>query len=92
VEILIGTTDAIVNPAKLESLGLIARTANPDNQRVKEAVLTEAGEQMRRAIGAARHRIFDDVQRSWSAADRAELLRLVRRLADDMAAKLVQAD
>jgi DNA-binding MarR family transcriptional regulator len=78
--------------AKLESLGLIARTANPDNRRVKEAVLTEAGEQMRRAIGAARHRIFDDVQRSWSAADRAELLRLVRRLADDMAAKLVQAD
>jgi len=78
--------------AKLESLGLIARTANPDNQRVKEAVLTEAGERMREAIGTARHRVFDDVQRHWSATDRAELLRLVRKLADDMSVRLVQED
>ncbi|HEY2756006.1 MAG TPA: MarR family transcriptional regulator [Pseudolabrys sp.] len=78
--------------AKLESLGLINRAANLNNQRVKEAVLTEAGEQMREAIGAARHRVFDDVQRHWSAADRAELLRLVRKLADDMAERLVQED
>jgi DNA-binding MarR family transcriptional regulator len=76
--------------AKLESLGLIRRTANPGNLRVKEAVLTDTGERMREAIGTARHRVFDDVQRHWSAADRSELLRLVRKLADDMAARLVQ--
>jgi DNA-binding MarR family transcriptional regulator len=78
--------------AKLESLGLIMRTANPGNLRVKEAVLTDAGERMQEAIGAARHRVFDDVQRNWTAADRAELLRLVRKLADDMTARLVQED
>ncbi|MFJ2989631.1 MarR family winged helix-turn-helix transcriptional regulator [Collimonas sp. NPDC087041] len=68
--------------AKLEELGLVTRSPSELDQRVKEAVVTEAGRRMVDQIGAARNRLFDEVLADWDAKDRAELTRLVRKLAD----------
>ena len=76
--------------AKLEELGLVERKPSPDDQRVRQAVLTEAGQQVSRAIGRGRQKVFDRVQADWSARDKSELARLVRKLADDMTAHLVE--
>jgi len=68
--------------AKLEELGLVTRSPSELDQRVKEAVVTEAGRRMVDQIGAARNRLFDEVLADWDVKDRAELTRLVRKLAD----------
>lgn len=74
---------------KLEALGLVQRKACRDDQRIRQAMVTAKGRKMVAAIGVARQRIFDDIQKDWSAQDRAQLTRLVRRLAEGMREKLV---
>ncbi len=76
--------------SKLETLGLVERQQGRADQRVREAVATKAGRKMVEAIGSARRRMYDEIQKDWSAGDRAELTRLVRKLADDMAATFIE--
>jgi len=68
--------------AKLETLGLIARRARGEDQRVRAAEITKEGEVVARAIGAARQRLFDRLFASWSDEDREAVGRLNRKLAD----------
>ncbi|MFZ6646971.1 MarR family winged helix-turn-helix transcriptional regulator [Undibacterium sp. TJN25] len=68
--------------AKLEEMGLITRTPGKTDQRVREAEVTEAGRLMVEQISEARNRMIDEVLADWSAKDRTELTRLVRKLAD----------
>jgi DNA-binding MarR family transcriptional regulator len=71
--------------AKLESLGLVERRPGAD-KRVREAVVTEDGRRMTAAIDAARGRMQNAALAGWSAKDRADLVRLVRKLADEAVA------
>ena len=68
--------------AKLEALGLVARQVNAQDARIKEAVVTDAGRRMTRALDAAREKIFAAVLSEWNREDVATLARLMRKLAD----------
>jgi DNA-binding MarR family transcriptional regulator len=68
--------------AKLESLGLVGRRVNAQDGRVKEAVITEQGRAMARALDGAREKIFQSVLAGWDKHDISELARLMRKLAD----------
>ena len=68
--------------AKLESLGLVGRQVNAQDARVKEAVATDQGRAMARALDGAREKVFASVLADWDRQDVADLARLMRRLAD----------
>ena len=68
--------------AKLESLGLVGRQVNAQDARIKEAVATEQGRAMARALDGAREKIFAAVLADWEPRDVTELARLLRKLAD----------
>ncbi len=70
--------------ARLEELGLVARRGGKTDRRVREAAVTKKGLAMTRAIDKARERIAGPVLARWSAADRQTLIRLVRKLVDDV--------
>ena len=72
--------------AKLESLGLVARCPDGADRRRSMARLTDAGRARVRAIAVARRRLLGQALVEWSAADRATLAKLTRRLADTLAA------
>jgi DNA-binding MarR family transcriptional regulator len=67
--------------AKLESLGLVSRQGGAD-RRVRTAGLTGAGDEIVRAITAARRRLLSRALAEWSVADRANLAMLNRRFVD----------
>ena len=69
--------------AKLESLGLIARTPGATDKRVREATLTPAGEAMNAALDGARERLFRAHFDRWPEHEKTELARLLRKMADE---------
>jgi len=69
--------------AKLESLGLVGRQVNARDARIKEAVITEPGRVMTRALDRAREKVMTSVLADWDKKDVVDLARLLRRLADD---------
>ena len=68
--------------AKLESLGLVGRQVNAQDARIKEAVITEQGRTMTRALDGAREKLFLRVLDGWERDEVAELARLMRKFAD----------
>ena len=76
---------------KLEELGLVVRQVNAEDARVKEAVITKKGRQMTHALDSAREKIMTSLLADWDKQEVAELVRLLRKLADD-ALRLVQSD
>lgn len=68
--------------AKLESLGLVEREGDGADRRVRTAALTAAGEEIVRAITAARQRLLSRVLADWTDSDRASLAALNRRFVD----------
>ena len=73
--------------AKLESLGLVTRRAGKTDRRVTEAVVTDKGQAMSKMLDAARERLAGASLAGWSEDDLEELTRLLRRLADNLAAR-----
>ncbi len=69
--------------AKLESLGLIARQDSPADRRVRQAVVTAKGKAMTDRVDTARDRILDAVFEHWNERDLQNLVRLMRKFADD---------
>ena len=67
---------------KLEGLGLVARQVNAQDARIKEAVITEQGRTMTKALDGAREKVFNAVLADWDKQDVTELARLLRKLAD----------
>jgi DNA-binding MarR family transcriptional regulator len=65
--------------AKLESLGLIARTSKGGDRRVRQAVVTKKGLAMTQALDRAREKIVGAKLARWSAQDRQHLIRLLRK-------------
>jgi DNA-binding MarR family transcriptional regulator len=69
--------------AKLESLGLVARCPSPEDGRVRAAVITDQGRAMTQALDAARQKIIEGLLADWDKEDVRDLVRLLRRFADD---------
>lgn len=65
--------------SKLESLGLIARHSGADDKRIRTISLTPAGEEIAKAVTAARRRLLSLALAGWSETDLADLARLNRR-------------
>jgi DNA-binding MarR family transcriptional regulator len=70
--------------AKLESLGLVTRAPSAADRRVSEATVTPEGRKMTDRIDAARDRMGHAIFESWQARDIDDLVRLMRRFADDL--------
>ncbi len=70
--------------AKLEGLGLVTREPDPHDARVNRATLLPAGRAMTAAIDGVRREQLERLLAHWTPADLHDLLRLTRRLADDL--------
>ncbi len=69
--------------AKLETLGLVERRAGATDRRVREAVITDKGRELTDALDAARQRLAGPRLEKWSAQDRKDLARLLRKFVDE---------
>jgi DNA-binding MarR family transcriptional regulator len=78
--------------AKLESLGLVERRPGKTDKRVREAVVSPKGRAMTDALDAARQRLQGPILAKWSAQDRKDLVRLMRKLADEALAEAYGLD
>ena len=74
--------------AKLESLGLVERRPGATDRRVRGAVAPDKGRDLSAALDAARQRLAGPMLEKWSARDRKDLARLLRRFVDEAAATL----
>jgi DNA-binding MarR family transcriptional regulator len=70
--------------AKLENLGLVARSPGKTDRRVTEAVVTEKGQAMSDMLDAARERLATSALADWSERDLQDLTRLLRRFANNL--------
>ena len=70
--------------AKLESLALVDRQANANDRRIRESVITEKGKVMTDRIDEARERLGQSIFATWDNQDVDDLVRLMRRFADDL--------
>ncbi len=68
--------------AKLEEVGLIERTADTKDRRIRKSAITPKGKVMTDAVDAARERIGRRIFKSWDPHDLDELVRLMRKFAD----------
>ena len=70
--------------AKLQSIGLVSRQSGSTDRRVNEAVVTPEGKALTDALDAARDRLGRMFFSKWSKQDFSELVRLVRKLAEQI--------
>jgi DNA-binding MarR family transcriptional regulator len=67
--------------AKLESIELVARTADVKDRRIRKSAITPKGKVMTEAVDAARERIGRRIFEAWDPDDVEELVRLMGKLA-----------
>ena len=72
--------------ARLEELGLVSRRPGAVDRRVREAIITPQGKTATDAVDAARERASLALFGDWERTDFDELVRLLRKLADEMTA------
>lgn len=72
--------------AKLWNLGLITRRPSKADKRVRKIEVTAQGREMIRLVAKARERMVAALFAHWSKRARRDLVRLMRRFADDFAA------
>jgi len=77
--------------ARLQSLGLVSRRADPADRRVRAAVVTARGRAMTDRVDAARDRIFRAIFTEWPPDDVDAFVRLARQFADAMSAGLTSS-
>jgi DNA-binding MarR family transcriptional regulator len=70
--------------ANLERAGLAVRRSGRADQRVREVAITAKGRTMTTALDAARQRLIGPLLDNWSRKERSDLVRLLRRLVDDL--------
>ncbi|NVZ50607.1 winged helix-turn-helix transcriptional regulator [Pseudomonas sp. B6002] len=76
---------------KLESLDLIQRQASALDRRLRESVITEKGKVMTDRVDAARERIGVSIFSTWDEGDFDNLVRLMRKFAEDIKDDSVRA-
>jgi DNA-binding MarR family transcriptional regulator len=69
---------------KLESLGLVERRGQATDRRVREVSITRKGKEMTDAVDQARDALGRTVLAQWEDKDLEDLVRLMRRFADDL--------
>lgn len=72
--------------AKLETLELAARQGSSSDRRVREATITPKGKAMTNLVDEARERIGREIFAKCDQRDVEDLVRLMRRFADDIQA------
>ncbi|MEB2646135.1 MarR family winged helix-turn-helix transcriptional regulator [Pseudomonas canadensis] len=77
--------------AKLESLGLVLRQASAVDRRIRESVITEKGKAMTDRVDDARERIGVSIFSTWDEGDFDNLVRLMRKFAEDIKDDSVRA-
>lgn len=70
--------------ARLDELGLVVRRAGARDKRVREAEVTKAGREVVAVIDQTREQLVGELMADWTAAERRELARLMKRFAGDM--------
>nr|WP_226951027.1 MarR family transcriptional regulator [Rouxiella sp. S1S-2] len=70
--------------AKLETLGLVDRQGKATDRRVRESIITQKGKAMTDRIDEARERIGQAIFANWDSEDVTDLVRLMRRFAEDI--------
>ncbi|NLS20162.1 winged helix-turn-helix transcriptional regulator [Rhizobium sp. P40RR-XXII] len=70
--------------AKLEGLGLVDRQESTQDRRIREAVITTQGKAMTDRVDAARERIGLSIFANWDERDIEDLVRLMRKFAEDI--------
>ena len=68
----------------LESDGYITRTPDPADGRAHLLAVTKSGQKLVREARAQRLAMLADALKGWSDADRSDLIRLIRQLADSL--------
>ena len=68
--------------AKLETLGLVERQADPADGRSSRATVTAKGKAMTDAVDRARERLVGAMFAKWDQGDVNDLVRLLRKFAD----------
>ncbi|MEV4175640.1 MarR family transcriptional regulator [Nonomuraea sp. NPDC049709] len=74
--------------AALEQRGLLERVRDPDDGRAWQIVLTEEGAEVASRCRRVTTEWFEGALADWSAADRAELSRLMSKLSDDLCERM----
>lgn len=77
--------------AKLENLGLILRQASAVDRRVRESVITEKGKAMTDRVDETREKIGVSIFSTWDEGDFDNLVRLMRKFADELKDDSVRA-
>lgn len=70
--------------AKLEALGFVRRQPGAEDKRVRESVITDKGRALTDKVDMARARIGDAIFNAWSEQEVTDLVRLMRRFANDL--------
>lgn len=70
--------------AKMESSGLVERQESTKDRRVRVAVITKSGKTMTDRVDQARKKIEEAIFQHWEERDVADLVRLMRKFADDI--------
>src|ERR1700704_3858831 len=70
----------------LEASGLVARTVVEEDRRVALLAVTDKGRDLVRRIRAAKRAAITEMLEHWTTEERAELGRVLGRLADEMVA------
>lgn len=79
-----GYTTVSRQVTKLESLRLVKSQASASDGRVREAVISPKGKAMTEMVDAAREKVGRAIFSSWNPRDFDELVRLLRRFADEL--------
>lgn len=69
---------------KLERMELVVRRDNAEDRRMRQAVVSAGGKALTDQIDQARERLAKGILRDWTAEDIANLVRLMRRFAEDL--------
>jgi DNA-binding MarR family transcriptional regulator len=70
--------------SKLQQLGLVSRKNSAVDKRSRSVVITTKGRKMTDALDAARERLAGQVLEKWTETDLEQLVKLMRRFADDL--------
>ncbi len=72
--------------SRLERMELVIRHENPEDRRMREAVVSPQGKAVTDQLDQARGRMAREIFKDWSATDLTDLVRLMRRFADALEA------
>lgn len=88
----VGASNVSKISARLATLGLVQKVADPADSRASLLQLTPAGESVMAALVEAGDRMMAEILADWPEADRSELARLLQRFERDAARYELAAD